>query len=114
MCIFSIFSYVVALSNRYYHFDVPITTNNWIHSVLNLIGPNEGPGISIYQDGEHKGNDITSPSLSYNQGDGKIVIGRFYTGPDNPYYASVEVDQMLFFNEPLTEAEILMLSQETN
>ena len=81
--------------------------------MLNFIGPNEGPGISIYQDGHHKGNDITSPSTSSNQGDGKIVIGRFYTGPSYPYYASVEVDQMLFFNEPLTEAEILILSQET-
>ena len=59
------------------------------------------------------GNDITPTSKSYNKGDGKIVIGRLYSGPKIPYYATVEVDQMLFFNKALTKAEISILSQES-
>ena len=76
--------------------------------MLNFIGPNNGQGISIYQDGEHKGNETTKDSTSSpDPSSGRIVIGRLLNG----HYASVQVDELLFFNQTLTESEITMLSQ---
>ena len=45
-------------------------------------------------------------SLSaYQPGSGRVVIGRENTADDNDY-ASFHVDQLLFFNEALTEQNI--------
>ena len=44
------------------------------------------------------------------EGDGKIVFGRVYTG-SNMRYASVQMDELLFFNHVLTTVEILKLSE---
>ena len=42
--------------------------------------------------------------------DGRIVIGRLYTNSDQAY-SSVEIDELRFFNQTLSEAQITMLSQ---
>ena len=49
-------------------------------------------------------------SHHHNVGDGRIIIGRQYTGNDG-IYASIEIDELRFFNRTLTEAQITMLSQ---
>ena len=51
----------------------------------------------------------SSISISNN---GTIVIGRLFTDFDE-YYASVQVDELLFYNRTLTEPENSMLSQNT-
>ena len=85
-------------------------SSGWVHSVLNFIGPNNGQGISVYQDGQHKGNATTKDSTSSSDPSiGRIVIGRLLNG----HYASVQVDELLFFNQTLTESEITMLNQYT-
>ena len=38
-------------------------------------------------------------------GDGRVVVGRYHTDLDEKY-ASVDVDELLFFNHRLTDAQI--------
>ena len=89
------------------------TSNEWVHGVLNFLGPNDGEGIRIYENGKHVGNDTTvnlfkSPR---NESNGQIVIGRLYA--EHLLEASVQVDELMFFNKSLTEAEIALLSRDS-
>ena len=86
-------------------------SNEWVHSVINLVDSNNGQEIRIY----HDGNLIRSKTLTGLLDlpvdvNGRIVIGRAFTDL-NQYYASVYVDEILLYNEGLTEDEITKLSQ---
>ena len=74
--------------------------------MLNFISPLEG--FKVYNDGVEVGSGSTNLGGSYSVGDGRIAIGRSYSGADGDY-ASVEVDELLFFNENLTESEIILI-----
>ena len=65
----------------------------------------------VYHDGVRLNETGQTNSIS-NPGDGRIVIGRRYSGLDEAY-SSVQVDELLFFNQTLTEEEIIMLSNAT-
>ena len=93
------------------HFTVSVgKSNEWVHGVLNFLGPNDEEGIRIYENGKHVGNHTIITQSSTTESNGRIVIGRAFTEINN-YYASVQVDELLFFNRSLTEQEIGMLSQ---
>ena len=85
-------------------------SSGWFHTVLNFIGPDNGQGIRIHHDRVNVGSDSTKGGPSKNTGDGRIVIGRYFVGKEG-IYPSVQVDELLFFNQTLTESEITMLSQ---
>ena len=108
--LFVSFRYLVSMSSGHFSVETGRANNVWVHSVLNFLGPNDQEGISIYQNGQHVGNHTTINQSSTNAPDGKIVIGRVFTEINN-FYASVQVDELLFFNQTLTEAEIRLLSQ---
>ena len=104
------FSYIFRLSGDDFSFIVD-KSNEWIHTVINLIASDNGQEIRIY----HDGNLIRSKTLTGLldlpvDRNGKIVIGRAFTDL-NQYYASVYVDEMLLYNEGSTEDEITKLSQ---
>ena len=106
---FIFFSYLVQLRDGHFEIDGR-TTSDWVHVVLNYIGPNLGQGIWVYNNGRVIGHDVTKRSnIQYSQGDGEIHIGFLQTLL--PIYASVEVDQLFFFNRSLTDSEITKLSQ---
>ena len=77
----------------------------WFHLVLNYIGPADGQGITIYKDGILQGSDTSKGGPSYPPGDGRVVVGRWFTDRDRDY-ASVEVDELTFWNRALTLQEI--------
>ena len=79
--------------------------DGWFHLVLNYIGPADGQGITIYTDGTLQGNGTTKETDPYTPGDGRVVIGREFTDSDE-WYASVEVDELTFWNRALTLQEI--------
>ena len=81
--------------------------SGWFHAVLNFMGTT----TTIYQDGV---KTIESGALIYHltQGDGRIAVGRRFTELDEAY-SSVQVDELLFFNQTLTDDEIIMLSKTT-
>ena len=84
--------------------------SDWTHVVLNYIGPEDPQGIEIYYDGVHSRRAAIGSAASSLPGDGRIVIGRRYTDGDYDY-ASVQLDELMFFNTALMDSEISMLSQ---
>ena len=102
------------------HFEVIVTrttrTPSWVHAVMNYVGPNEGQGIRIYNDGQLVGSDTTKTNEANLPSDGRIVIGRadlhlVGTTTFLSFSASVEVDELLIFHRTLTEPEIILLKQ---
>ena len=83
----------------------PQKSSRWTHIVLNYIGPENGQGIRNYNDGAEVESDTTKNQQSFSPGDGRIVVGRFFTDR-NQQYASVQVDELIFFNRTLTSAEV--------
>ena len=81
--------------------------NQWTHVVLTYIGPNRGQGIRLFKNGvriSSKGS-INRSSYNYTAGDGRVVVGRLYVNRDYKY-ASVEIDELIFFNQALQEDEV--------
>ena len=85
--------------------------DGWFHIVINFIGPNITQGIKVYNDGVQVGGiSRVQTGITHIEGDGRIVFGRFYTDSAISY-ASTQMDDLLLFNQVLTETEIAKLSQ---
>ena len=104
--------YFIRLSSGKFDVNIP-KPPGWFHVVFNFIGPNYGQGLRIYYNGDYYGVEQRLMEIESNgDADGKVVIGRaFYE--QNDLYASVQVDELLFFNAALAEAEITTLSKYT-
>ena len=80
----------------------------WTHLVLNYLGLNNIEVFQMFIDGEVEGvaeSEGLRFGARYSAGYGRIVVGRRYTDDDWDY-ASVQVDELLFFNQPLSTVEI--------
>ena len=90
-----------------YYLVIQTRPTGWTHIVLNYIGPNDGQGIRIFYDGQEVTSEIrkSASSSSRPAGDGRIVVGRIYTDQDK-LYASMQIDELAFFNEALSSTEI--------
>ena len=85
-------------------------SNSWIHIVQNFIGPAANQGILVYKDGvEHVDSHTKNTGTSSSPGVGRVVAGRTVTDVDSNY-ASVTLDELLFFNEILSEQQALDLT----
>ena len=83
--------------------------SGWFHLVVNYIGPEEGEGIRVYYDGVLVGSDTRKNVHTISEGNGQIAIGRFYN--NNKWRdGSVVVDDLILFNQALTDDEIQRLS----
>ena len=71
--------------------------------MLNFIGPNQG--IKIYYDGNNVKNDAKKHQQNYTQGDVRIVVERRFSHL-NQRYATLLLDELLFFDQALTVLEI--------
>ena len=82
----------------------------WFHTVLNFNGTDVGQGIKIFHNETEVGQDteLTRP-YQRSDGSGRIAVGRRFSEFDENH-ASVEVNELLFFNEALSEEEIVMLA----
>ena len=105
------FSYRVLVQDGRFVTHVPVS-NHWVHSVINYIGPNAGEGFRLYLDGINVKNETRKRSSTSISNNGTIVTGRLFTDFDE-FYASFQMDELLFYNRTLTEPEIIMLSQNT-
>ena len=93
------------------HFYMP---TGWTHIVLNYIGPNDGEGIRVYDDGQEVevvGGRVKDSRIPPPAGDGRIVVGRGYTDKDADY-ASMVIDELIFFNKALSTTDIKLLYYE--
>ena len=83
-------------------------SSGWTYIVLNYIGPNNGQGIRIYNDGIQTGSDDTKSGGAHPPGEGRILVGRPFLHSDE-FYASFTLDELIFFNRALTMEEIKAL-----
>ena len=99
--------YRTAMSTGNYiaHGTIP---SGWFHTVLNFIGPADG--IRAYHDGVEVGRDTNIHGNPKHNGDRRIVIGRYFV-KSTTSYSSVQVDELLFFDQMLTDDEITIMSQ---
>ena len=67
--------------------------------MLNYIGPDDGQGIRVYFNGTEVATGLTRDA-AHSAGDGRIVVGRYYTDEDKRY-ASLQIDELIFFNKSL-------------
>ena len=84
------------------------TPAEWTHVVLNYIGPSNDEGIRIYYDGAEVASDSTNETASHSAVDGRIVVGRAFTNL-NDYYASVMVDELIYFNAVLKSDDVQLI-----
>ena len=76
--------------------------------MMNYIGPDDGQGIQIYEDGVQTVSDDSKEVTSFPAGDGRVAIGRRTPRIDDKY-VGVDVDELLFFNEKLTDQQAMDL-----
>ena len=62
-------------------------------------------GIWMFVNGAKVDSDTSGLGTSRSTGDGRIVVGRSYTDQDK-LYASVQVDDMIYFNQALINEDI--------
>ena len=74
----------------------------WTHIVLNY----DGQGITIYHDGGHEVGVSYKKPLTYPPSDRRVFVGRRFTYLDQAY-AGIDMDELLFFNEKLSNQEIV-------
>ena len=79
--------------------------SGWTHVVLNYIGPNDEEGIKIYYNGIQTAYDKIKEVDTYEPGNGQVVLGRQFIDKDS-LYTVADVDELLFFNEALSDQNI--------
>ena len=83
----------------------------WFHMVLEFIEPDSG--FIVYIDGQNKGSTNSKTSHNAPSTNGKeFVLGRGSTEEDGHYFTG-SVDEILFWESGLSDAEILCLSGVT-
>ena len=63
----------------------------------------------MYHNGIEEANDTIISPFSYPQGNGRVVVGRLFTDRNNNY-AGVDVDEVMFSNQFLTEDQISLVA----
>ena len=97
---------------------VPVPSG-WFHLVINIIKPHDEQGLQIYSDGVQV-NGKYSYFLPNQTQDGseRVVIGKLFDDSKSilcndsiKIPSSVQVDELMFFNKALNQAEITELGQ---
>ena len=95
----------MAVVNRKFSVNIPNVSNQWIHLVLNFIGPNSGEGIQAFRDGALIAENQSGADGNNTVGDGRVIVGKKHSHL-NKFYAQVEVDELIFFNKALSNEEV--------
>ena len=77
--------------------------------MVNFLGPEDDQGVKVYYNGVQEGSDPSKYEYAIQVGDRKIAVGRYYTG-SSWRDGSVEVDELIMFNQALTNEEIVRLT----
>ena len=106
------FRYKVSLRDGFFQLNEERPETEWHHMVLNYIGPEEGQGITLYNNGIRTKTGTTKKDDPAGKGNGKVVIGKFYTDR-NERYSNVEMDELYFFNQALDSDLVSALMNNT-
>ena len=78
--------------------------SGWTHVMMIYTGTGNGEGIIVYYNGVEVARTTANGGGSYSTGDGRVAVGRYHTDKDERY-ATVAVDELIFFNRALTSDE---------
>ena len=106
--LFKHFSFQVRLLDGLFQ-DAVRHLSDWTYYVLTYIGPDDGHGIQIYQNGIKAGTDTTKTPYTATSGNGRVVIGKYYTDATGGSVAFT-IDELLVFNTKLSDEEIMELN----
>ena len=77
--------------------------SGWFHLVLNFLPTGNRP-IRMYCNGVLcRSDELNQYERIFKPGTGRVVLGRQFIDYDGNYYADICVDELLFFNEALTD-----------
>ena len=85
----------------------------WIHLVMNYIGPNNGEGLEVFQDGTLVEGTQSGGNFDATKGNGTLVLGKRYVDEDDNY-AWIDLDELVFFNRKLTASEVMKIYNNEN
>ena len=105
---FECFRAEVGIQNGYFITKVN-SRSGWTHVVLNYIGPSSGQGIRLFMDRQEVASVTTRMSRSSGAADGRVVVGKLFSVGE--HYASVEIDELIFFNQTLSLGQIKALNE---
>ena len=110
MGFFFISRYQVYFRTEYIKMIISTIPTEWYHLVLNYIpaSPTSSDSVVIYHDGAEAGRSTEKVSYNTNAGSGVVVIGKYFVQSELDF-ATVMVDELLFFNRHLTEGEAQIL-----
>ena len=100
--------YQTYFRTNYIKVEISTVPTEWYHLVFNYIGSSNEDGVAIYHDGMVVGSN-TQVSYNTNAGQGVVVLGRYFVHTLEQDFASVMVDELLFFNRKLTSTEVQIL-----
>ena len=87
------------MSDRYFSVST-FKPAGWTHVVFSFIVTSQGEGIQVLYNGRFVGLHSYESVATLSNGNRRILIGRFVTGvSDTNHHASVQVDELVFFNE---------------
>ena len=109
MCFLS--RYEIGGTSGYFLQEVPVVSGDWHQVVLVFHGLNNGEGITVYNNGTQMAMQSMKTEEALQMGDGRVIIGRLYTEL-NGAYCSVEVDDLMLWNEALTQQDVAKLINE--
>ena len=72
---------------------------------MNYIGPMNGQGLEIFQDGTVVAVQPNKGTRQSTPGNGSLVLGKHFVNEDG-MYVSMDLDELLFFNRKLTTQEV--------
>ena len=90
-----------------------ITEDEWHLITINYKGPDmTSGGLDYYRNGGNKVTFTHATQGTSVTNDGQVVVGRLTVdGDTQDEYSSMEFDELVFYNEVLTEPKILSLYQ---
>ena len=108
---FSISRYQVYFLTSYIRVTISTVPTEWYHLVFNYVDGNSfsGESITIYHDGVEVGSSTQKTSYNNNAGQAVVVLGRYFVQTLEQDFASVMVDELLFFNKNLSPEEVQIL-----
>ena len=93
-------------------YTVPVL-DTWMHVSLVYRGPAEGEGIRLYVDGLPAGDDTSrNPVTTTAPADGRLKISKLFEG-GNAQKTPTTIDELLFWNRQLSQAEITAIKNLT-
>ena len=80
---------------------------------MNYIGPMNGQGLEIFQDGAPVEVRLYKGTFDATPGNGSLVLGRHHVDEDDNYVI-MDLYELVFFNRKLTAPEVMTIYKNEN